>query len=508
MPEKTDISQQIKKYLHGELNARAMHELERRAQDDPFLMDALEGYQTTPVDMNAGMSELNSRLEQRTHKKEARIIPWRTMSIAASILILLGIGLFWYSDRKPSERIQKNVASTPVHTPEVARSASPTSGGNNTTSAPKDKKITRLVANNTRRRPKPQPGPTVAATEADAMPQATVNEKAGYFANADKVTKDTATPLNEVIVMNYSAQKKAKTLAQYKATDTTLRVSPKEYSSNIKIDTSGFKVTRIKGTDIAKLDENQKGPNANATMPGVPQSVLAYQSRVAQSNSDIAITSARGMSTLMSSPVRGNFTKRPASGGIVPLNPVIVHGKMMRGMVKESGEPVAYANVKIKGTTISTLTDAKGKFTLYAVPDSAIIQVLADGYVLKETKVTRRDMQVISIYQGAAEDAPLVIIDNGAADSSRPRPSTGWDDLYTYLRKNAISPDGRAGVVKVSFTVNTDNSVSDFKILQSISTQTDNAAIKLIKDGPAWYSASDDKAQNITISIKFHTRNK
>ena len=37
-----DISQ-IKKYLEGKLDARSRYELERRAQDDPFLMDALEG---------------------------------------------------------------------------------------------------------------------------------------------------------------------------------------------------------------------------------------------------------------------------------------------------------------------------------------------------------------------------------------------------------------------------------------------------------------------------------
>ena len=41
MSKKNDILQ-IRKYLNGELNARAMHQLERRAQDDPFLMDAMK----------------------------------------------------------------------------------------------------------------------------------------------------------------------------------------------------------------------------------------------------------------------------------------------------------------------------------------------------------------------------------------------------------------------------------------------------------------------------------
>jgi len=43
--KQTDISQQIRKYLNGELDARAMHQLEKEAQNDPFLMEALEGYE-------------------------------------------------------------------------------------------------------------------------------------------------------------------------------------------------------------------------------------------------------------------------------------------------------------------------------------------------------------------------------------------------------------------------------------------------------------------------------
>ena len=43
MSKHRDDIMQIKKYLAGQLDARAMHQLERRALDDPFLADALEG---------------------------------------------------------------------------------------------------------------------------------------------------------------------------------------------------------------------------------------------------------------------------------------------------------------------------------------------------------------------------------------------------------------------------------------------------------------------------------
>jgi TonB family protein len=87
-----DISN-VQKYLNGELDARAMHELERRAQDDPFLMDALDGYSDIKSDQLDNLTDLQRRLHDRTATKTRRIIPW-TLTVAASILgfaIVLGI---------------------------------------------------------------------------------------------------------------------------------------------------------------------------------------------------------------------------------------------------------------------------------------------------------------------------------------------------------------------------------------------------------------------------------
>jgi TonB family protein len=506
VPEKTDISQQIKKYLNGKLDAHAMHELERHAQDDPFLMDALEGYQNTPVDMDAGINELTGRLQQRTEKKEARIIPWRAISIAASILILLGLGLLWYSERQPSQ-VQKVIAVTlPVQKPATqqhsnADSVSSAARNNPATTGVIPPNKNRLVVN--RRKHNVALSNTAPAF---SPPAVSTTQPAATYVAQNKVNEHSAS-LNEVVVTEYAAQKKAGILAKDKIADTT-QPTVSQYMANTKADTAGFKDTRIKGTDIAKLDESQRGSNANAALSGMAKpNMLTYTSQQVQMANEIVPLAGRPLTSSM----RGYFSRKASVGGIAPLNPVIVHGKMVTGMVKESGEPVEYATVKIKGTTISTLTDSKGKFTLYAVPDSAIIQVLGDGSVLKEAKVTRRDMQLIELHLTANSlnnGAAIAPLDNGIIDYSRPRPSNGWDDMNTYLQQNAISPDGKTGVVKVSFTVNPDNTLSDFKIVQSLSTQADNAAIKLIKDGPGWYSSSDDKAQAITIRIKFHLRDK
>ena len=87
----------IQQYLRGELDAKAMHRLEREAQDDPFLMEAIEGYQSVRKDQQSNLNELSERFERRTGDNHTRnIIIWRVLPAAATLLIALGIGFLWF----------------------------------------------------------------------------------------------------------------------------------------------------------------------------------------------------------------------------------------------------------------------------------------------------------------------------------------------------------------------------------------------------------------------------
>jgi TonB family protein len=93
-------SERIRKYLHGELDARAMHQLERQAQDDPFLMEALEGYEAAAKNQQANLAELSSRLNERiTEKKKSVLVLWRVLPVAAILLIAITIGWLWLSPK-------------------------------------------------------------------------------------------------------------------------------------------------------------------------------------------------------------------------------------------------------------------------------------------------------------------------------------------------------------------------------------------------------------------------
>ena len=107
---------EIEQYLKGTLDANAMHELERRALDDPFLADALEGYSYADHD-DAHLSLLQKQLYERIalqqEKKNIFNFTWQRLSIAAvaSLMFISASILFWMKgNQEPQLAVkEKNV---------------------------------------------------------------------------------------------------------------------------------------------------------------------------------------------------------------------------------------------------------------------------------------------------------------------------------------------------------------------------------------------------------------
>lgn len=187
----------IDKYLKGELDEKSMHQLERRAQADPFLMDAMEGYEKIGDNQQKGLNELYSRLNQRISKKENKIITLKFMSIAASVLIVLSAGglLLYnnYHSENPPKQAMIIKSSAKSITPEPAAAGTGDKDTNNTlqSSLSKAKSQEQYTANKTPILPPPK---GVADIQAASIGKETA-------------VKDT-TPLDEVVVVGYTAQKK------------------------------------------------------------------------------------------------------------------------------------------------------------------------------------------------------------------------------------------------------------------------------------------------------------
>lgn len=97
-----------------------MHQLERDAQDDLFLMDAIEGFEKASNNQQDNLVELTGRIAKRvTEEKRRSMLLWRILPIAASMLIMLGVG-YWFLN-KPAKVEYANTLQPNKQHPEVAK---------------------------------------------------------------------------------------------------------------------------------------------------------------------------------------------------------------------------------------------------------------------------------------------------------------------------------------------------------------------------------------------------
>ncbi|MDO3626627.1 TonB family protein [Mucilaginibacter sp. BT774] len=439
--DRADDIIQIRKYLNGELNTRAMHELERRALDDPFLADAMEGFEQTPGNQKASLTELANRLHQRTEKKTRKIIPWIPLSAAASIIVILGAGIWFFINRNGQSEAKRVVAQNLAPEKKETPAASNATITADTLRTEENKAITQTQAKK-----------VIADKEVEAKSNATMQADEVELKEAPPVTSDLS-------------------VAKAKAAPATAEPSPNadkgyEYGYlSPKKDSLG--ANDILVGDISK----KKAGNASAFKPkSLPPTPTLLQSR------------AEG--------VRVN-----------PNDNYTVTGTV----VGDGGLPLTGATVKVQGRNFGAVTDANGRFTLQDVPKGQTISVNYIGYSGKKVKADQDSMRISLDPTGSALAEVVVVKEaenNSLAQEAHPR--DGWKSFNDYLEKNGQLSDGKSGKVKVSFTVASDGTLSQFKVVKSLGDDADKKAISLISTGPPWAGNADGKPKEVTVTVKFH----
>ncbi|MDP4271144.1 MAG: hypothetical protein Q8909_13625 [Bacteroidota bacterium] len=84
----------IKHYIQGDKRGKDAHRLEREAMGDPFLQEALDGYDSVPGNHADALERLERNIMHWAAAKTRRqlIINW---SVAATLLLLIGLGGFF-----------------------------------------------------------------------------------------------------------------------------------------------------------------------------------------------------------------------------------------------------------------------------------------------------------------------------------------------------------------------------------------------------------------------------
>ena len=88
----------LKDYIQGNRKGADANRLERQAMSDPFLQEALDGFDAVGGDHLSAIESLEKEIAGKTERKKSRAVAfrWQMLAVAASVAILLGLsGLFF-----------------------------------------------------------------------------------------------------------------------------------------------------------------------------------------------------------------------------------------------------------------------------------------------------------------------------------------------------------------------------------------------------------------------------
>ena len=447
-----DLNDDIKKYVRGELSPAEMHALEKKALNDPFLEDALEGAVHLDSDaFDSDLKNLRSSLDERISKKGKTIPLWVWPARIAAGLILVALSTFVIV--KLTGNKQEG---------DLALKQAPLSSAND-----EGNEAFATDSATLRRESQEEPLKSQASTPSENETEVEESKRAPDAAGPS------ASSANADEKSQAKKEKDDRQLAQ--TTDAVSKQQPVAAAEEAEQDAA----TPIKGqTEGIKLSDDDQKQRVASTAP---------ESR------------AKGLGGFTTSKViRG----RVESVDGVPLPGVNVMFKNTNiGTVTDgSGNyqlnyqlPVADDSSTLVFSFIgfsSTEVDAGEKTQLN-------VQLSEDVSQLSE---------VVVVGYGAekkSEDAPETL--------ELANPYGGRRAYKQYLEKSIQYPEQALaenieGKVTIQFTVESSGQLSDFKVLKGIGHGCEEEVIRLVKQGPRWNPTrrnTESLRDRVKVRMKF-----
>jgi hypothetical protein len=178
---------------------------------------------------------------------------------------------------------------------------------------------------------------------------------------------------------------------------------------------------------------------------------------------------------------------------------------------KDKTVPVPGQSINIENTLKPTQPDADGRLEGYADSSRAGKSLLSTTKQTPLPSANNRDSSKNAAAEANSSALSEEVVigytsqkkDETATDITYAHPQKGWSSLKKYLKENAVSPDGKTGVVSLSFTVDKYGSISGIKVTKGVSEATDKKAISLVKDGPEWTGNSNKEPEKVHLRIRF-----
>lgn len=198
--------------------------------------------------------------------------------------------------------------------------------------------------------------------------------------------------------------------------------------------------------------------------------------------------------------------KSAASEKSLEVNVVQQDKKITGVIVDSSGEPVIGANVVVKGTTVGSITDLDGAFTIESVPNGATLQISYIGYKNQEVAVKNQTVLNITLIEDSETLQEVVVVGYGSSvkkDLTTAVTSVKSKDFLQGAVNDAMQMvDGKVAGVTVSSTAAADpNSSSSIQVRGASSLKAGNSPLIVIDGMPGGdlRNISQQDIESITV---------
>lgn len=478
----SEQSHDIEKYLRGELTPAEMHALEKRALDDPFLADALEGAsQLSQDELTSDLQSLHKSLNERVEEK--KVIPmwgW-TMRIAAG-LILVAVSTFVIINlNKDSD--EDNLAMTEKQEVDSIQSS--------------EQKRDVAAATET--------DSSKAGNELLALEQE--DDRADNWASKSKsAPKKSAQPGESIASSTTPAERPVATIAAEQPTIDTLE-------------------TQMQIADAAPVVAAPERSEVSDDADKVAKEDAA--GRRAKNISVSPAPSKDGFTKTDKNIENSNVAFRNSQSGIAFKDSFAIEQSKVGGLTKVTGRVTAAedgtglpgVNVVIKGTSTGTVTDINGNYQIEVTDPYSTLVYSFIGLESMEQPINNTTIVDATMQQDVAQLSEVVVTGFGEVDYSGPTHSTfemaeplgGRRAFKKYLEDKLIYPQQAIankieGKVTVQFIVETTGKLSNFNVVKGIGYGCDEELIRLIKQGPKWSATKRDDElvkSRVRVRIRF-----
>jgi len=225
---------------------------------------------------------------------------------------------------------------------------------------------------------------------------------------------------------------------------------------------------------------------------------------------------AAGVKAISHNKKKDSFAESDVQRSAVPsVRRLAVQNISGQVVAAEDNSPLPGVNVIVKGTSIGTVTDSNGNYTISPSADSSNLVFSFIGLQQQEVDASGKDKINVQMKDDATQLSEVVVTRAGLAkDENREpvirlaEPIGGKKAYENYLKSNLKYPEealkskvrGKAGI---EFTVSIDGSLNDFQVIKKLGYGCEEEIIRLVKEGPKWIpSTEDNKPFESTVRVR------